>query len=56
MKLLSLQQSLQEPLLGEELAPAEVVMALNMVGDHRGSVIASSVGMVLGDPNIANRE
>ena len=40
VKLLSLQQSLQEPLLGEELAPAEVVMALTMLGDHRGSVIA----------------
>ena len=40
VKLLSLQQSLQERLLGEGLTPAEVVMALTIVGDHRGSVIA----------------
>ena len=32
----SLQQSLLKPLLGEDLALAEVVMALTMVGDHRG--------------------
>ena len=36
VKLLLLQQSL----LSEELAPAEVVMALTMVGDPRESVIA----------------